>query len=256
MKWLILHSLIFVVTCRGHPHSYYQKALLSNGVTSALRLHQRVPHFQFSREYLAQLFLEDSAHYLFYSLIFVTGPPVSSILANVEPVNQLNLSTSAYVFSALTLFVGCQEEHPACKKLSDELMAWLSICSEVQMVCIWSSWYHCHPIISWTIKIEHGFTFLVSAYLGCPGKEGVKRVSSSSYTLSFSGHFSHSSAKIFAHIFHKSDAVCELWCSVYSVKALKVELSKFTNDKLSFRRISMNLLLKSQLLGTVIGAPK
>ena len=72
------------VCCRGHPHSYYQKALLSNGVTSALRLHQRVPRFQFSREYLAQLFLEDSAHYLFYSLIFVTGPPVSSILAVIS----------------------------------------------------------------------------------------------------------------------------------------------------------------------------
>lgn len=69
---------------RGHPHSYYQKALLSNGVTSALRLHQRVPHFQFSREYFGRLFLEDSAHYLFYSLIFVTGPPVSSILASLQ----------------------------------------------------------------------------------------------------------------------------------------------------------------------------
>jgi len=65
---------------RGLPQSYYQKALLSNGVTSALRLHQRMPQFQFSREYLSRLFLEDSAHYLFYSLIFVTGPPVSSIL--------------------------------------------------------------------------------------------------------------------------------------------------------------------------------
>jgi len=32
-------------------------------------------------------------------------------------------------FSALTLtlLVWCQEEHPACKKLSDEMLAWLSI---------------------------------------------------------------------------------------------------------------------------------
>jgi len=72
------------VLYRGYPNSYYQKALLSNGVTSALRLHQRVPNFQFSREYLGRLFLEDSAHYLFYSLIFVTGPPVSSILFCAE----------------------------------------------------------------------------------------------------------------------------------------------------------------------------
>jgi len=35
--------------------------------------------------------------------------------------------------------LGHQEEHPACKKLSDEVLAWLSVWSEVQMICIWSS---------------------------------------------------------------------------------------------------------------------
>jgi len=32
-------------------------------------------------------------------------------------------------FSALTLLVGRQEEHPACKKMSGEVLAWLSIWS-------------------------------------------------------------------------------------------------------------------------------
>jgi len=32
-----------------------------------------------------------------------------------------------HVFSALTLLVGHQEEHLACKKLSDEVLAWLSV---------------------------------------------------------------------------------------------------------------------------------
>ena len=41
--------------------------------------------------------------------------------------------------SALTLLVGRQEEHPACKKLNDEVLWWLSVWSEVQIVCIWSS---------------------------------------------------------------------------------------------------------------------
>ena len=31
-----------------------------------------------------------------------------------------------FAFSALTLLVGCQEEHPARKNLSDEVLAWLS----------------------------------------------------------------------------------------------------------------------------------
>ena len=42
-------------------------------------------------------------------------------------------------FSALTLLVGRQEEHPACKQLRDEVLVWLSVWSEVQIVCIWSS---------------------------------------------------------------------------------------------------------------------
>ena len=41
-------------------------------------------------------------------------------------------------FSALTLLVGWQEGHPACKKLSGGVLAWLSVWSEVQS-CIWSS---------------------------------------------------------------------------------------------------------------------
>jgi len=38
----------------------------------------------------------------------------------------------------LTLLVGHQEEQLACKKLSDEAVAWLSVWSEVQMICICS----------------------------------------------------------------------------------------------------------------------
>jgi len=41
-------------------------------------------------------------------------------------------------FSALTLLVGRQEGHLACKKLSGGVLAWLSDWSEVQ-TCIWPS---------------------------------------------------------------------------------------------------------------------
>ena len=41
-------------------------------------------------------------------------------------------------FSALTLLVGRQEEHPACKKLSSGVLAWLPVWSEMQ-ACIWPS---------------------------------------------------------------------------------------------------------------------
>jgi len=40
---------------------------------------------------------------------------------------QITMTTCYYRFSALTLLVEHQEEHPACKKSSDEVLAWLSI---------------------------------------------------------------------------------------------------------------------------------
>jgi len=43
---------------------------------------------------------------------------------------------SLTAFSALMLLVGLQEGHPACKKLSGGVLAWLSDWSEVQ-TCIW-----------------------------------------------------------------------------------------------------------------------
>jgi len=35
--------------------------------------------------------------------------------------------------TALTLLVGDQEQHPACKDFSDEVLLWLSVWSEVQI---------------------------------------------------------------------------------------------------------------------------
>jgi len=43
------------------------------------------------------------------------------------------------VFRALKLLVRWQEDHLACKKLSNELLVWLSVWNEVQMICIWST---------------------------------------------------------------------------------------------------------------------
>jgi len=56
-----------------------------------------------------------------------------------------------HAFSALTLLVGRQEGHPACKKLSGEVLAWLSVWSEVQ-TCIWPSSSHCHSLSCASVK--------------------------------------------------------------------------------------------------------
>ena len=77
--------------------------------------------------------------------------------------------------SALTLLVGWQEGHLACKKLSGGVLAWLSVWSDVAdlhmaqriplplTVCCFS-------------KIQIGFTFLVPANPGSPGQRAFKRV--------------------------------------------------------------------------------
>jgi len=49
-----------------------------------------------------------------------------------------NKCDMVHPFSALTLLVGRQEGHLACKKLSGGLLAWLSVWSKVQ-TCIWRS---------------------------------------------------------------------------------------------------------------------
>ena len=87
------------------------------------------------------------------------------------------LSGCLSAFSASTPVVGHQEEHLACRKLSDEVMAWLSLWNKMQMICVWSSWCHCHPTISCFIKIQICLTFLVPASTGCRGKEVMKWVS-------------------------------------------------------------------------------
>jgi len=78
-------------------------------------------------------------------------------------------------YSALTLLVGWQEGHPACKKLSGGVLAWLSVWSEVQ-TCIMAQLIPLPLTVSCLSKIQIGFTFLVPAHLGSPEKMAVKRV--------------------------------------------------------------------------------
>ena len=57
-----------------------------------------------------------------------------------------------FAFSALTLLVGRQEGHPACKKMSGGVLAWLSVWSEMQVTCIWPSRCHCHSLSLASVK--------------------------------------------------------------------------------------------------------
>ena len=87
--------------------------------------------------------------------------------------NHTHTCLTALAFSALTLLVGRQEGHPACKRTE---CAGVVICVErgadlhVARLTPLPLTVYCFS------KIQIGFTFLVPAHLGSPRKRAVKRV--------------------------------------------------------------------------------
>jgi len=82
-----------------------------------------------------------------YSFSFLWGRIVSYCWINFVCIYVRAFSA----FSALTLLVGWQEGHPACNELSGEVLAMLSVWSEVQ-TCMWPSWCHCHSLSLASVK--------------------------------------------------------------------------------------------------------
>jgi len=79
----MLFTIGYILPIFDNPYNSYYKALMANAATSALRLHQRLPQVQLTRQFLSQFLLEDSAHYLFFSLIFLYAAPITLVLAPV-----------------------------------------------------------------------------------------------------------------------------------------------------------------------------
>jgi len=84
-------------------------------------------------------------------------------------------SLVAHAFSALTLLVGRQEGHPACKK-TEWWGAGVAICLERGADLHMAQLMPLPLTVSCFTKIQIGFTFLVLAHPGSPGKRVVKRL--------------------------------------------------------------------------------
>ena len=97
--------------------------------------------------------------------------------ANLRKLDCNFLASSECSESCLQCFdaVGRQEGHPACKKLSGGVLAWLSVWE-------WDADLHTAQLmplplaVSCFSKIQIGFTFLVPAHPGNRGQRAVKRV--------------------------------------------------------------------------------
>ncbi|KAH8286803.1 hypothetical protein KR018_012464 [Drosophila ironensis] len=89
----IFFTVGYVLPIFTSQQSAFSKVLLANAAISALRLHQCVPAFSFSREFLARLFAEDSCHYMMYSLIFFNIRPILLVLIPVLLYSVLHASS-------------------------------------------------------------------------------------------------------------------------------------------------------------------
>jgi len=74
-------------------------------------------------------------------------------------------------FSALTLLVGRQEGHPACKKWDGGGGHWL-----VRMEWRPAGWSVCLPLLIFPCTIKSRSSLLAPAHPGGPGKRAVKRL--------------------------------------------------------------------------------
>jgi len=84
------------------------------------------------------------------SRIYIYTCVTSNLVEIGWTVADVSLS-SCLAFSALTLLVGRQEGHPACKNLEWWVLAWLSVWSGMQS-CIWLSWCHCYSLSLASVK--------------------------------------------------------------------------------------------------------
>jgi len=93
----------------------------------------------------------------------------------INQYSKFTLNNATNAFSALTLLVGRQEGHPACKK-TKWWVASVVICLERGEDLHMAQLMPLPLTVSCYSKIQIGFTFLVPAHPGSPGKMAVKRV--------------------------------------------------------------------------------
>ena len=111
-------------------------------------------------------------HFIFCALHKDSLKTVSSVKSRLVFPFWYRLTNS---FSALTLLVGRQEGHPVCKK-TECWGAGVVVCLEQGADLHMALLMPLPLTVSCFSKIQIGFTFLVPAHPGCPGKRAVKRV--------------------------------------------------------------------------------
>jgi len=90
-------------------------------------------------------------------------------LTRQSTIEQIFCNLCSVAFSALTLLVGRQEGHPACK-INERWGVGMVVCLELGAGLHMAQLMPLPLTVSCFSKIQIGFTFLVLAYPGSPGK--------------------------------------------------------------------------------------
>ena len=111
----------------------------------------------FASDAVAAVWAVDSELVVKFSAGLAAAVNLVAVIDNIQHLDRLRVQVrfhhswlmelfiSLLSFSALTMMVGQQEGHSACKNLSGAVLAWLSVWGEVQ-ICIWPSWWHRHSL--------------------------------------------------------------------------------------------------------------
>lgn len=86
IRLYIIASTIFYILPFFGPEvsrNSYKRVLLGSAAISALRLHQRLPRIQFNMEFARLLMVEDSLHYLMYSVLFMMAGSATMVLSPI-----------------------------------------------------------------------------------------------------------------------------------------------------------------------------
>lgn len=83
--YIVVSTFLYIVPLMGPDVSRnsYKRVLLGSAAISALRLHQRLPGIEFSMVFARRLMVEDSLHYLLYSVLFLMAGSATMVLSPI-----------------------------------------------------------------------------------------------------------------------------------------------------------------------------
>ena len=161
MQWDFYSRMPFSTPSSGKTGAIPTTCTLKRFITSYDGVHEKVRKLQQTQtsNATATVRLSNAIYLILHTINLPTDTSTCT-----ETTQLFCLDSQHFPFSALTLLVGWQEGHPACRRLGVGLsvvIIWLELCTSYSSSCH----HHLHHLSS--NKIQNG-DILVPAFPGCP----------------------------------------------------------------------------------------